>query len=162
MIAVREIMSRDVVCVPTDMHVKDLAELFVRRQISGAPVTDASGKAVGVVSLRDLACYLARVCRCDEATEDYYAPDRDLGDYIARFFPLEDGHPEAVALDLMNPAVYSVEEGASVQEVARLMRQARVHRVLVTRGREVVGILSSLDLVRVLEEVLESTPGAAR
>ncbi|MHB2019472.1 MAG: CBS domain-containing protein [Candidatus Xenobia bacterium] len=36
----------------------------------------------------------------------------------------------------------------------RLMLEARIHRVLVTNGREIYGIVTTMDLVRLLPDVL--------
>ena len=46
---VNEIMSKDVITVPVEMSVHDLAELFVKKNISGAPVVDKEGKLLGIV-----------------------------------------------------------------------------------------------------------------
>lgn len=53
-IPVSRIMSLNVICVTEDVSVAALAKCFLRRGISGAPVVDAEGKPVGVVSKTDL------------------------------------------------------------------------------------------------------------
>jgi CBS domain-containing protein len=50
----KDIMTRDVVTVSPDLSAGDLAKLLIRNQISGAPVIDAKGRLVGVVSEADL------------------------------------------------------------------------------------------------------------
>ena len=49
--------------------------------------------------------------------------------------------------------VFSVDETASVQEVASAMITGRIHRVLVTRHNKMVGIISSLDLLSFVRDM---------
>lgn len=51
---VGDAMTRDVLCVRSDVMVVELAGLMLARNISGAPVVDSHGRAIGVVSLVDL------------------------------------------------------------------------------------------------------------
>lgn len=50
----RDIMSKDVIVLTPDMDVQEAADLLVRYRIHGAPVVDANGMLVGMVSLVDL------------------------------------------------------------------------------------------------------------
>jgi len=49
-----EIMTREIITVSPEMGVADLANLFWEKSISGAPVVDAEGKLLGVVTETDL------------------------------------------------------------------------------------------------------------
>jgi CBS domain-containing protein len=49
-----EVMTRDVVCVLPDLRLADLTELFLVKNISGAPVVDGACRPLGVVSKTDL------------------------------------------------------------------------------------------------------------
>jgi CBS domain-containing protein len=42
---------------------------------------------------------------------------------------------------------------ASAAEAARLMIDQHIHRLLVTQGKEPVGIITSLDLLKVVAEL---------
>lgn len=50
----KHIMTRDVITVSPAVRVKDLAKVFIRNQISGAPVADKKGRILGVVSEADI------------------------------------------------------------------------------------------------------------
>lgn len=52
---------------------------------------------------------------------------------------------------IMPRKVYSVPGYADVSEAARLMRKHHIHHLVVTHERKVVGILSSFDLLQLLE-----------
>jgi CBS domain-containing protein len=50
----KDIMTRDIISVSPGMTIKSLAMTLIKNQISGAPVTDKSGKIIGVVSEADI------------------------------------------------------------------------------------------------------------
>src|SRR5690606_29833949 len=50
----RDVMVRNVVTVTPDAPVETVAKLLLERHISAAPVVDATGKLVGIVSENDL------------------------------------------------------------------------------------------------------------
>ncbi|MBI4490606.1 MAG: CBS domain-containing protein [Deltaproteobacteria bacterium] len=50
----KHIMTKDVITVSPAVRVKDLAKVFIRNQISGAPVADKKGRILGVVSEADI------------------------------------------------------------------------------------------------------------
>ncbi|MBS2038844.1 CBS domain-containing protein [bacterium] len=61
--------------------------------------------------------------------------------------------PEAGCVrEIMQLRVHSVEHSASLSSAAQMMREHRVHRLVVTEGRRVVGVLSCLDLLPALGE----------
>lgn len=53
---------------------------------------------------------------------------------------------------IMTPYVHAASEDATLTEVSSLMLERQIHRVLVMRGEEVVGLVSSLDLIRGLRQ----------
>jgi CBS domain-containing protein len=63
-----DIMTTDVITVDPDMTVQDLAKLLAERGISGAPVVDASGRLVGIVSEGDLCTALKSALRAATAS----------------------------------------------------------------------------------------------
>ena len=52
--------------------------------------------------------------------------------------------------DVMTPAVHQVPATALVADAARIMVEHHIHRLIVTRDKEPVGIITSIDLLRVL------------
>ena len=124
------VMTPSVVCVRPDLSVQAVVDIFLERQISGAPVVDETGKLVGIVSKTDLLSAKNRATDSDD-------PER---------------LPETVD-QIMMPFVFALHEGASVSQAAGLMAAEGVHRILVVSPRgELVGLLSALDVLRWLAE----------
>jgi CBS domain-containing protein len=62
---------------------------------------------------------------------------------------------------LMTSKVYTVPQYDNVSTAARVMRNHGIHRVVVTHEKKVVGILSSFDLLKLVEDhhyVAKNTP----
>ena len=57
----------------------------------------------------------------------------------------------------MTPMVFSVSVNASLAEMADIMIGGRVHRLIVTEGNEVVGIVTTLDMLKTLREQARDT-----
>jgi CBS domain-containing protein len=53
----------------------------------------------------------------------------------------------------MTPVVHQVPATATVAEAARVMIREHIHRLVVTQGRQPVGIITSMDLLRVVAEL---------
>jgi CBS domain-containing protein len=142
-----DVMTRDVVQVPTTMDLRDLAKLFLERGITGAPVVDESGHLAGVISQTDLVYY--NLMRGDELVLDshFYQHARVEGGHLPQGYQVEDANSGIVA-DVMTPVVHSVSERASLDAVARLMTRQHIHRVIVRRGRRIAGVISALDILR--------------
>jgi CBS domain-containing protein len=66
--------------------------------------------------------------------------------------------------DFMTTKVYTVPQYADVSLAARIMRNHHIHHVIVTNERKVVGIISSFDLLRLVEDhrfVMKNAPGVS-
>ena len=148
-----EVMSTQVLAVEPDMAVHDLVSFLTDNQISGAPVLDRRGKLVGVVSQTDIA--EAELERTDPV-DDRSDPVFDLRGWEEEAEPVEMRRlhlHSAVGLkvrDIMTPTAYTVPGDTPVKELARTMVTGRIHRLLVTRDSHVVGIVTSLDLLKLL------------
>jgi len=53
---------------------------------------------------------------------------------------------------IMTRKVYTVPQDTDVRTAARVMRSHRIHHLVVTEAQKVIGILSSFDLLRLIEE----------
>jgi len=64
---------------------------------------------------------------------------------------LPDLKPNAQISSIMTEKVYSVPKYDDVSTAARVMRNHKIHRVVVTHEQQVVGVLSTFDLLKLVE-----------
>ena len=150
----RDVMNENVLYAREDMTVRELAAFLVENEITGVPVLNAAGRMTGVVSVTDIAEGEVEDERAgaDRANADYYVRgwEDKMNPEELRGLQLQD---EAVLVrDIMTPTVYTVPEDTPVGEVARTMVAGRIHRLLVTHKERVVGIVTTMDLLRLLYE----------
>ena len=153
-----DVMTTDVISVDPDTTIRDLATLLAERGISGAPVIDASGQLVGIVSEGDLLhrAEIGTAYRHRERRRSWWLDDfaSDLArDYIK-------SHGRTVK-DIMTRDVVTVTEDTDLGEVAALLEAKRIKRVPVMRDGKVAGIISRANLVRALGATKGATPSQA-
>ena len=119
----------------------------------GTPVTSEDGKLIGVVSSTDIVIHDTQPASELPSGEphDYYLQA------LERRYTSEDfasshiaGEPVVTVRDIMTPVIYKVSEDTSVQQVADTMIKNRIHRVFVTRGEQVVGIIATPEMLQVV------------
>ena len=144
----KDVMEGTVYTVREDATLDELAAFLVEHAVSGAPVVGGNGKLVGFVTATDL---VEDRCEVGEAANERGGGwrDRMSGDEWNALRVKPEGR---LVRDLMTPTLYTVPEDLTIAELARTMVAGRVHRVLVTKGGEIVGIVSALDLLKVLYE----------
>jgi len=152
-ITASQVMTRDVLSARPDWSVDQLIEFLTDHGISGAPVVSEQDTPIGVVSLTDVARGGALTER-DAQAPAYYRQGLEhlVGRDELNAFRVELESQTTVG-DIMTRVVFSVDESASVQEVATAMVTGRIHRVLVTQSKKVVGIISSMDLLPLVRDM---------
>ena len=150
-----DVMTRNVITVDSGATVQDVAGLLSERGISGAPVVDASGRLVGIISEGDLL-------RRTEIGTNPPGPVRrswwleDVATARARDYVKSHGR---IVRDIMTRDVVTVTDDTDLSEIARLLETNHIKRVPVLHDGEIVGIVSRSNLVRALSAA--QTPTAA-
>jgi predicted transcriptional regulator len=147
-----DVMNPVVFTVRDDMTIRELANFFLEKGISGAPVADETGKLIGVVSVTDIAESASESGSIvpDRPEPDLHLPgwDHKLSADELRQMHVEDA--KLLVRDIMTPTVYTIPEDTPISQIARTMVSGRVHRLLVTRENKVVGIVTTLDMLKLL------------
>jgi CBS domain-containing protein len=140
----RELMSSHVIVVPPETPVIAVVELLAARGVSAAPVVDADGAPVGIVTEGDLIRRLAE------------QPPGPL-DWFLKLFrearPMMANYAKAhgtVARDVMSTKLVTVTEDETAEHIAQLMEKHHIRRVLVLRDGKLAGVVSRADLLRAL------------
>lgn len=157
----RDVMTAKVVTVDDMLPVAEFARLLSENQISGAPVVSRRGLLVGVASATDIVSHELKVGHVVVSESEYYARP-DLGtreEMRALGVHLED-YGDSLVRDIMTPVVISAPPDATVAELAERMAVNRVHRLLITEGDTLLGVVSALDLLGLIPDAATRVGGS--
>lgn len=157
MLKAKDVMTRDVITVSEAMSVDALGRLFIEKKISGAPVADAKGALIGIVTENDLIrkntrLHIPTVLRIFDAIIPLGRPD-SVEEEIRRMSASTVG-------EICTKEVVSVSPEASIQDISTIMLEKGVHLVPVIEQGQVVGIIGKIDIIRGMTgETAEQKPG---
>lgn len=146
----RDIMVTNVFSVTPCMSLVDMDSAFLQRGISGAPVVEGD-KLRGVVSRADISRKLSEAVQSPDTAG---APRGSLMDLMTaasrNVKPAFERVRELCVGDIMVEKVVTVTPDTSLDDVAQLMVDRKIHRVLVVEQDKVAGLVSTLDLVKAM------------
>jgi CBS domain-containing protein len=150
-----DLMTRPAEVISQDTSLRAAAHFLSQGQISGAPVVDATGRCVGVLSATDFVHWAENnsparevvrgrppcVCSDWQLVEPEYVPQDAVRRYMA-------ADPVTAAPD------------TSITELARMMRDAHIHRVIVVDDfGQPVGVVTSTDILAAVARTDEDSLG---
>lgn len=160
----RDLMQRDLITVTPETRILDVHRLFVEENIHGAPVVGDDGLVYGVISTLDLL----RVVRDElepgagSTSATYFRDELPYSgpDWYDMPSDFQNRVQTLTAADAMTKDVIMVSPLATVDEVARTLRDHRIHRVLVGEDRVLQGLITTFDVLRLLTDVSDRFPHA--
>ncbi len=123
---VAELMQPNLKTISADATVGDAVAALTDARVSALPVLDRYGRAVGVLSTRE-------VLKAEHAMKSPRARDR-LFD-------------ETLVLEIMAPWPVTISPDADVRDAAREMLYLEVQRLFVEEKGVMVGVISQTDIV---------------
>ena len=127
----RDYMTRHLITLTPGMEVMHAVGIFVERQISGAPVLDATGNLVGMLSEKD--------CMRVALSAGYYG---EWGGRVAEY---------------MHSPVATIDADMPIVEVAQLFAEREYRRYPVLEDARLVGQISRSDVLRALQQLAGTT-----
>jgi CBS domain-containing protein len=137
----KDIMTVDVISVVPSMPIAEIAKRMIKEGVSALPVMDGR-RLVGIVSEGDL---LRRTETKTERKRSSWLQMLVSNSTLASEYVKSHGR---TAADVMTRDVITVNETASLMDIANLLETKRIKRVPILRGDRVVGIVSRANLVR--------------
>lgn len=126
---VKDVMSSPVITIRESALVNEVAELMSKNDLGCIIVTSKDGKPVGIITERDLV-------------------ERVLAKNIK---------PDALkAEEAMTAPLITIEADVTISEAARRMSRLNIRRLGVMYKGQLVGLVSSKDILAVMPELLET------
>ncbi len=139
---VSEFMTADVATLGPDAMLPSVARELAQRRVSALAIVDASGAITGVISRTDLLRIGRIQAGSHRKASAMTLPERRAGDLVR-----EHARPPIV-----------VTPTTSLRDAARTMCEHRIHRVFVVDGDQLVGVLSTLDLMTAVSDARTAAP----
>jgi CBS domain-containing protein len=145
----RDVMQANVLAVPPELTLAALEDFLLSKRISGAPVVE-DGKVIGIVSRSDVVRCLSLERSLSGVIADGLASPEEPASSVRLPSDLEEQLGAHTVRDAMIVDLVAVRPDAPIADVARLLHERHIHRVLVTEGATLRGVISTLDLVRLI------------
>lgn len=159
----RDLMQTRIVTIAPSQPLPELEAVLLRHGIHGAPVVE-NGRLVGIISRSDVVRQLKleeeRIAASAFYFEPFDADEHRAQDHARALEAAASRVSKLRVRDVMIRDLITVDLDAKVEEIARVMRERRVHRILVTEGEQLRGIISSLDLVGLFADGRAALVGA--
>ena len=144
---VKDVMTKDVVSVSPSMGIREIYDIFCKKQIGGVPVIDKESKLLGLITKTELLDVL--IPDYFEMLTDFLFID-DLGaleEKLETLPPLE----LFIAKDLMLTNVITINENASLMKAPAIMSNHNVRRLpVVDKQNKLVGLITRMDVCNAL------------
>jgi CBS domain-containing protein len=142
-----DLMTTPVMTIPQETSLREAARLLSRSGISGAPVVDPQGRCLGVLSSHDFVTWAGAegegvrfIAPWGEMIDVEDVPDREIRTYMT-------AQPVTAA------------PTTPVGELAQIMVDAHIHRVLVVEQNRPKGIVTSTDVLAALAQAARGVSG---
>lgn len=146
MLKAKDIMNKDVITVNEETTIEEFARILIEHKISGAPVVDEKGKLKGIVTENDLISQNSRL----------HIPT--ILRLFDAFIPLGTSRMEREIKkmaafrigDICTRDVITVDEEASVDYIATLMTEKKIHLIPVAKEGKPAGIIGKKDVIKAI------------
>jgi CBS domain-containing protein len=140
----KDIMTTDVITVKQDTTIEELARILMKYQINGTPVVDDNGNLKGIVTENDLISKNSRL----------HIPT--ILRLFDAFIPLGTSRLEveikkmaaSTVGEICTRDVITVDDETSVEDIATIMTEKKIHLLPVLKEGKLVGIIGKKDIIR--------------
>ncbi|MDN3513074.1 MAG: CBS domain-containing protein [Candidatus Brocadia sp.] len=145
----RDLMTEKVVCVCPETSINDLIKILVKYHINGAPVVDKKGKLAGVVSKTDIVEYdkTASKTKGGGAKKSFYCDTNGKLKKETDKLLKTKTFGKALVKDIMTPHVITAQADDTIDRLAKIMYDKKIHRVIIQDKGQVVGVVSTIDIL---------------
>jgi len=140
----QDVMTKNVIAVEENMMINNLIELFQEHKISGAPVVNNKKKLIGIVTRTDiLSSYIDAYIDLNVkfGLKDILGDTQEDSSTEILF----DEDVKVKNIMILNPV--TVREDTPIKEMAEIMIDNNIHRLIIMRNSIIAGIVSTIDML---------------
>ncbi|MBV1787543.1 CBS domain-containing protein [Marinobacterium sp. D7] len=157
-----DIMSRDLLTAQEHWSLQTLIDFFIRYRITGAPVLCDNKELVGVVSLTDILTFDGKPEHSpgENPMADYYYSALEGTSVDELGIKESNPHLSHRVSEIMTPSIIAAPLSTPVMKLAETLCEKGIHRIFITEGKSLCGVVTTLDILRYLTEL--ATPASPR
>ena len=154
-VKVAEVMHTGAVSVAPDCPISEIETVFYKHGVSALPVMSDKGSLLGILSRLDI---IRQICAERSISEVIAESDYDISGFCENPSEAETVNRIAellgrriehlVAADVMTTTVISIESSEPLIRATQKMLAHGIHRLPVIDGDQLIGMLTSMDVVR--------------
>ncbi|MBU0571824.1 MAG: CBS domain-containing protein [Candidatus Omnitrophica bacterium] len=129
-IKAKDIMTKDVIVTAPETHLADIAELMIKKRISGLPVVDKEGDVAGTITANDLFLVMDMI-RSGDIVE---GEKLSISEPTVRF--------------AMSAGAIVINTMTTLEEIIAIMKYRNAHTLPVFDGRKMVGVVGRRDIFK--------------
>jgi len=154
MMEIKDAMNREVITLSPNMTIKEAYEIFVKNNISGAPVVDSQQKLVGILTVKDILKVIKS--RMEDIGIFVFPSPFDFIEALPIDIPAENrANFESIANirveEIMERKVHYVTPETDIYEALNLLVKKDISRLpVVDENKKVIGIVTRSDLLKAL------------
>ena len=146
MLKAKDIMTKSIMSVSPSTTIEELARLLIEHSISGVPVVDDEGRIQGIITQNDLISknsrlHIPTIVRLFDAyiTLGTSKLENDIKKMTA-----------ATVGDICTKEVITIDEDASVEQIATVMTEKKIHLLPVVTEGKLIGIIGKKDIIKAI------------
>lgn len=147
MLKARDIMTRKVISVSPETEVTKAAKILLDNSVNGMPVVDSEGRLVGIICQSDLIAQQKQLPLPSVFT---------ILDGVIPLFSQKNLESEAqkimatTVFKAMTPDPVTISPESSLEEIAKLMVDKKLHTLPVIKQGKLIGIVGKEDVLRTI------------
>lgn len=141
---VGNVMRSELVTVPPETTLLSAQNILEQKQINHLLVVDSDGELLGIVSDRDLKKSWASSATTLSKNELMYLLD------------------QVTVASIMAKKTITIAPGTTIERAALLMNENRINALPIVEGDDLVGIITSRDVIKILLEAIGIEKDSAR
>ncbi|MCY4495883.1 MAG: CBS domain-containing protein [Rhodospirillaceae bacterium] len=138
----KEIMTKQLVTAKPETSVTEIAQMMMEHRISAVPVITPDQRLLGIISETDLL--QRREAGMERLPRSWWLALFNSKDRLTKSVDKTEGN---LAKNIMTTPAISVDQEATIEDVARLFLTRKINQAPVVHRGKLVGIVSRGDLV---------------
>jgi len=145
----KDIMESSVVCIGKHEKLIEIGDRLINAHVTGMPVVE-EGRLVGIVTRSDVVRAPVLLKTMDDYVSDHLQEDSLQQQPRTEFDGFRSRLQHLTVADVMTTKVVTCTPDTPVEEIGTKMVRHHIHRIVVVENDRPVGIVGSLDLVKLL------------